>query len=72
VTKRALSVLEAKVIDQIDRGTHTIFVGDAVNAERLKEGRPLTYRYYHEHLKGKPSKNALTYNPIVETGKIES
>ncbi len=68
VTEHALSVLEAKVIDQIDLGTHTVFIGDAVNAELLKEGRPLTYRYYHEHLKGKPSKNAPTYNA---TDKIE-
>lgn len=59
----ALSILEARVIDQIDLGTHTIFIGDAVNAEVLKEGRPLTYRYYQEFLKGKAPATAPTYNP---------
>jgi ferric-chelate reductase [NAD(P)H] len=64
VLEHALSVLEAKVIDQIDLGTHTIFIGDTVNAEVLKEGRPLTYRYYQEFLKGKAPATAPTYNPV--------
>ena len=63
VLEHALSVLEAKVIDQIDLGTHTIFIGDTVNAEVLNEGRPLTYRYYQEFLKGKAPATAPTYNP---------
>ena len=64
VLEHALSVLEAKVIDQIDLGSHTIFIGDTVNAEVLKEGRPLTYRYYQEFLKGKAPAAAPTYNPV--------
>ena len=72
VTEHTLSVLEVTIIDQIDLGTHTIFIGDAVSSEFLKEGRPLTYRYYHEHLKGKPSKNAPTYNPVEQTDNIGS
>jgi ferric-chelate reductase [NAD(P)H] len=64
VLEHALSVLEARVIDQIDLGTHTIFIGDTVNAEVLKGGRPLTYRYYQEFLKGKAPATAPTYNPV--------
>ena len=64
VLEHALSVLEAKVIDQIDLGTHTIFIGDTVNAEVLKEGRPLTYRYYQEFLKGKAPATAPSYIPV--------
>ncbi len=67
VTEHALSVLEAKVIDEIDLGTHTVFIGDVLIAEVLREGRPLTYQYYHEHLKGKTSKHAPTYNPREQT-----
>jgi ferric-chelate reductase [NAD(P)H] len=33
VTEHAVSLLEAEVFDQIDLGTHTIFVGNAVNSE---------------------------------------
>ena len=62
VTDHVLSVVEVKVIDQIDLGTHTIFVGDVVNSEVIKDGRPLTYQYYHENLKGKSPPNAPTYS----------
>lgn len=63
VTEHCISVLEARVIDEVDVGTHTLFVGDVVAADILREGEPLTYAYYHSHLKGKASKNAPTYNP---------
>ena len=63
VTEHALSCLEAEVFEEIDLGTHTIFIGNVVNSEVLATGRPLTYHYYHENLKGKPSKNAPTYVP---------
>jgi len=63
VLDHALSILEARVLDQIDLGTHTIFIGDTVNAEVLKEWRPLTYRYYQEFLKGKAPATVPTYNP---------
>jgi flavin reductase (DIM6/NTAB) family NADH-FMN oxidoreductase RutF len=65
VLDHALSVLEAKVINQIDLGTHTIFIGVTVNAEVLKEGPPLTYRYYQEFLRGKAPETAPTYNPVT-------
>jgi ferric-chelate reductase [NAD(P)H] len=62
VIEHALSVLEAKVIDQIDLGSHTLFVGEVVSSEVIKEGSPLTYQYYHENLKGKSPPNAPTFN----------
>ncbi len=61
ITEHSLSVLEAEVIDQIDLGTHTIFVGDVIRSEVLKKGTPLTYQYYHEVLRGKSPPNAPTY-----------
>ena len=64
VIEHALSVLEAKVIDQIDLGSHTIFIAEVVSSEVLKEGRPLTYQYYHENLKGKSPPNAPTFNKV--------
>ena len=63
VIEHAVSLLEAEVFDQIDLGTHTIFVGNAVNTEVLREGSPLTYQYYREFLKGKSPPNAPTYTP---------
>ncbi len=63
VTEHSLGVLEARVFDEVDVGTHTLFVGDVVSGEMLRTGEPLTYLYYHKHLKGKSPKNAPTYNP---------
>jgi len=61
VTENTLSMIEAEVIDNIDLGTHTIFVGDVVNSEVMNQGTPLTYKYYHEHLKGKTPPNAPSF-----------
>jgi ferric-chelate reductase [NAD(P)H] len=61
VVEHTLSVLEAEVVDEIDLGSHTIFIGDAVNSEVIKSGRPLTYQFYHEVLRGNSPKNAPTY-----------
>lgn len=61
ITEHALSVLEAEVIDSVDLGTHTVFIGNVVSSEVLKEGNPLTYQYYHTVLKGKSPPNAPTF-----------
>lgn len=61
ITEHALSVLEAEVIDLVDLGTHTVFIGNVISSEILKEGVPLTYQYYHTVLKGKSPPNAPTY-----------
>jgi ferric-chelate reductase [NAD(P)H] len=61
VTEHALSYMEVKVIGTMDAGTHTLFVGDLVDCRVLKEGTPLTYKYYHEVIKGKTPKKATTY-----------
>jgi len=61
VIEHTLSVLEARVMEQIDLGTHTIFIGDTVSSEVLRDGNPLSYQYYREILKGKSSANSPTY-----------
>lgn len=63
VTQHCLGILEARVIDEVDVGTHTLFVGDVVSGEILGSGEPLTYLYYHTTLKGKSPKTAPSYNP---------
>ena len=61
VSEHSLSLLEVKVFDCIDLGTHSIFIGDVVFSEVLKTGKPLTYHFYHEVLKGKSPPNAPTF-----------
>jgi flavin reductase (DIM6/NTAB) family NADH-FMN oxidoreductase RutF/rubredoxin len=61
VTDNTLAYLEAKVIQQVDVGTHTIFIGELVGAEVIREGEPMTYAYYHEVKRGITPKTAPVY-----------
>lgn len=71
VTENTIAVFECRVVNTVDVGTHTIFIADLLSAEVLKPGRPLTYAYYREHLRGKTPKNAPTYMPTPAAGAGE-
>lgn len=43
-----------KVVDQIDLGSHTLFIADVLDSMMLSENEPMTYAYYHESVKPKP------------------
>ncbi len=62
VTENAIAVIEASVVGTLDAGTHTIFVGDVVAGEVLRDGEPLTYACYRDAKKGKAPKAAPTYH----------
>jgi flavin reductase (DIM6/NTAB) family NADH-FMN oxidoreductase RutF/rubredoxin len=64
VLDHSLAYLEAKVINRVDVGTHTIFIGELVGADVFREGEPMTYAYYHQVKKGTTPKTAPSY--IVE------
>jgi flavin reductase (DIM6/NTAB) family NADH-FMN oxidoreductase RutF len=61
VTDNALALLEARVNKEVDVGTHTIFIGELVGAEVIKEGEPMTYAYYHQVKRGTTPKTAPVY-----------
>jgi ferric-chelate reductase [NAD(P)H] len=61
VLDNALAYLEARVINKIEVGTHTIFIGQIVAADILKEGKPMSYDYYHMVKRGTTPKTAPTY-----------
>lgn len=50
-----------KVIDKMETSTHTVFLGEAIASNVLKDENPMTYAYYHKVVKGKSPKNAPTY-----------
>ena len=65
--RAGLPVLEAgcgyivcKVIDSMETATHTVFLGEVLDAD-VRPGVPMTYAYYHNVIKGKTAKNAPTY-----------
>jgi flavin reductase (DIM6/NTAB) family NADH-FMN oxidoreductase RutF/rubredoxin len=61
-----LACLGAKVIDKIDVGTHTIFIGNVENAEVLSKEKPMTYEFYHKVKGGYSPKTAPTYSAMVD------
>ena len=61
VTDNTLAYLEARVIREVDVGSHTIFVGEIVGADVIKEGEPMTYAYYHQVKRGTTPKTAPSY-----------
>ena len=62
VIENSIGYLEAEVINTIDVGTHTIFIGKIINAEILNNNsKPMTYDYYHQIKGGKSPKTAPTY-----------
>ncbi len=61
VLDHSLAYLEAKVINQVDVGTHTIFIGEIMGADVLGEGEPMTYAYYHQVKRGSTPKTAPSY-----------
>jgi flavin reductase (DIM6/NTAB) family NADH-FMN oxidoreductase RutF/rubredoxin len=65
VTDYSLAVAEARVIRQVDAGSHTLFVGEVVGAEVLTDGAPLTYAAYHAR-KGRAPRTAPTYRPEAD------
>lgn len=69
IMENTIAYLEAEVIQAIDVGTHTLFVGKVVEAENIKKAKPLTYDYYHQIKKGISPQTAPTY--IADNKKIE-
>lgn len=72
VLQNAIAYLEAELVDSIDVGTHTIFIGKIVDADILSNAEPMTYAYYHKIKGGKSPKTAPTYIEQSEIRKEKS
>jgi len=57
----ATAYLEVEVGQEIDAGTHTVFIGRVVAAEVLTEDPCMTYEYYHQVKRGTTPKTAPSY-----------
>lgn len=65
----AIAILEFRVVESNDLGSHLMFIGDLVRAEVLDDtAEPLTYAYYRKVKKGAAPKNAPTY---IDKSKLE-
>ncbi|MBN1755873.1 rubredoxin [bacterium] len=67
-TNYSAGYLEVELRATMDVGSHTLFMGEVVEAELLGEGEPMTYSYYHRVKRGKAPKSAPTYieEPVAD------
>ncbi len=62
VTEDCIAWFDCKVNQQIDVGSHILFIASIEENELIDHiSKPLTYAYYHEVKKGRAPKNAPTY-----------
>lgn len=61
VLENTCGYMVCKVIDTTETSTHTIFLGEVIEADDYSTENAMTYKYYHENLKGSSPKNAPTY-----------
>lgn len=66
VIKDSCGYIVCKVIDKMETSTHTVFLGEVIEADVLEKADAMTYAYYHKVVKGKSPKNAPTYIPEEE------
>lgn len=58
-----------RVKDRIETATHTVFIAEITDGSEKSNGKPMTYAFYREVIKGKSPKNAPSY--IEEKDKSE-
>lgn len=54
LAEHAAGYISGKVIQQMDLGTHTLFLADVTDCKVLSPVAPATYAYYHANIKPKP------------------
>jgi flavin reductase (DIM6/NTAB) family NADH-FMN oxidoreductase RutF len=59
--EHSMAFLEVSVERELDMGTHTLYIGEVVDADIIGNGEPMTYAHYHAVKKGKTPKAATTY-----------
>ncbi len=71
VVADACGYVVCKVIDKMETETHTVFLGEVVDADVLNKQDAMTYAYYHKVVKGKSPKNAPTFI-AEEEGEVKA
>ena len=61
VTDYSTAYMEVRITRELDVGTHTMFIGELVDADVLTEDTCMTYEYYHQVKKGTTPKSAPSY-----------
>jgi flavin reductase (DIM6/NTAB) family NADH-FMN oxidoreductase RutF/rubredoxin len=71
VLDNAVAYYEAEVLQDVDAGTHTIFIGRVVAAEILNDNATMTYEYYQKVKRGTTPKTAPSYIPKEKEAQVK-
>lgn len=72
VLDKCIAYIDCRVEQEIDTGTHIMFIGQALDAAVLDPNSPpLTYSYYRDVIKGLSPENAPTYTDKSKLAEFE-
>ncbi|RLD37042.1 MAG: High molecular weight rubredoxin [Bacteroidetes bacterium] len=72
VLEKSVAYIDCEVQQEIDTGSHIMFIGLAIDAEVLDPSQPpLTYGYYRDVIKGMSPENAPTYTDKSKLAALE-
>lgn len=63
VAAQACAWFSVRIVQEIDLGTHIMFIGEVEQAERIGADAPMTYAFYHQVKGGKTPPKASSYLP---------
>lgn len=68
VLENTTGYVEAEVINTVDAGTHTLFIGKIIACEQFNNGKiAMTYNYYRDVKGGRTPRTAATYHKTEQT-----
>lgn len=62
VTQSSCAHFSVKVTQELDLGSHILFIGEVIDATPIAGDAPMTYAYYHQVKGGKTPPKASSYN----------
>jgi ferric-chelate reductase [NAD(P)H] len=64
VKDHAVAWMETRVTESVNAGTHTVFIGEILDADLIKDEDVMTYEHYHSVLRGRAPKAAPTHMEV--------
>ena len=71
VLKDCSGYITLKTIQELELETHTLFIAKITGGDLLNNEIPMTYKYYHDVIKGRAPKTAPTYIDPEKTAQKE-
>ena len=61
IVEDSCAYITLKTVKEVEFDTHTLFIGEITDGDIINNDIPMTYKYYHDVIKGRAPKAAPTY-----------